>query len=73
VAGQIGDQRTFYEGSRFSIRVMAVLLYDGMLAFDLGVAVEVWGIDRTEAGVPPFELRRCSVGGQAVSGEPASW
>ncbi len=49
--------------------VAAVLIYEGMWAFDFGVAVEVWGIDRTDAGGPAFELRRCSVECHTVDGD----
>lgn len=51
------------------MHIVAIILYERMWAFDFGVAVEVWGIDRTEAGVPAFELRRCSADGRAVSGD----
>lgn len=51
-----------------AMTVIAVVIYDNMWAFDYGVAVEIWGIDRTEAGVPRFEFRRCSVDGQPVQG-----
>lgn len=54
------------------MRVVAVLLHDGMWTFDYGVAVEVWGVDRTEAGVPRFELRRCSIDRRTVAGDAGS-
>ena len=43
------------------IRTVAAVLTDRVAMFELGVAVEVFGIDRTRDGVPPFELRVCSL------------
>ncbi|MGX2996556.1 GlxA family transcriptional regulator [Streptomyces sp. JNUCC 64] len=37
---------------------MALLVFPGVRAFDVSVATEVWGTDRTDRGVPAFELRR---------------
>jgi transcriptional regulator GlxA family with amidase domain len=39
---------------------VGVLLLPGSRAFDLAVVGEVWGQDRTDSGVPAFELRLCS-------------
>ena len=50
------------------MQTVAILLYQDMWTFDLGVATEVWGIDRTDASVPAFDFRRCSVDGQPVQG-----
>ncbi len=45
---------------------IAAVLYDDVRAFDFAVISEVWGMDRAESGVPPFELRRCSAGARPV-------
>ncbi|MFD9907881.1 GlxA family transcriptional regulator [Streptomyces sp. NPDC059063] len=37
---------------------MALLAFPGIRAFDVSVITEVWGADRTDRGVPPFQLRR---------------
>ncbi|MEU4796505.1 helix-turn-helix domain-containing protein [Streptomyces sp. NPDC023327] len=37
---------------------MALLAFPGIRAFDVSVISEVWGTDRTDRGVPRFELRR---------------
>ncbi|MGW1147687.1 GlxA family transcriptional regulator [Streptomyces sp. NPDC002454] len=37
---------------------IALLAFPGIRAFDVSVATEVWGTDRTDLGVPAFELRR---------------
>ncbi|MBA3907300.1 MAG: AraC family transcriptional regulator, partial [Pseudonocardiales bacterium] len=44
------------------MRVVGLLLLPGTRAFDVAVAAEVWGIDRTDSGVGPFELRMCGRG-----------
>ncbi len=41
------------------LRTVAVVLIDLTAAFEFGVVCEVFGIDRTEDGVPPFEFRVC--------------
>ncbi|MEU8567794.1 helix-turn-helix domain-containing protein [Streptomyces pathocidini] len=51
------------------MRTIAVLLYDGMRAFDFGVITEVWGVDRSGAGVPRFDLLRCSERRRTVTAE----
>lgn len=42
------------------LRTVAVLLADQAAAFEYGVVHEVFGLDRTEQGVPPFEFRVCA-------------
>ncbi|MFD6423932.1 GlxA family transcriptional regulator [Streptomyces sp. NPDC060198] len=37
---------------------IALVAFPGIRAFDVSVITEVWGVDRTDRGVPPFELRR---------------
>ncbi|MFD4374130.1 GlxA family transcriptional regulator [Streptomyces sp. NPDC058486] len=37
---------------------IALLSFPGIRAFDVSVVTEVWGTDRTDRGVPAFELRR---------------
>ncbi|MBO0653810.1 helix-turn-helix domain-containing protein [Streptomyces triculaminicus] len=39
---------------------VALLAFPNIRAFDVSVITEVWGTDRTDRGVPPFELRRCA-------------
>lgn len=39
---------------------VAVLLFDRPSMFEMSVAIEVWGNDRTEIGVPLSEVRMCS-------------
>ncbi len=41
------------------LRTVAALLIDDLAMFEFGVVCEVFGIDRTEEGVPPFEFRVC--------------
>ncbi|WP_406147998.1 GlxA family transcriptional regulator [Streptomyces sp. NBC_01012] len=37
---------------------IALVAFPGIRAFDVSVITEVWGVDRTDRGVPAFELRR---------------
>ncbi|MEW2088830.1 helix-turn-helix domain-containing protein [Streptomyces sp. NPDC006682] len=37
---------------------VALVAFPGVRAFDVSVIMEVWGVDRTDRGVPAFELRR---------------
>ncbi|UQS31333.1 helix-turn-helix domain-containing protein [Streptomyces fradiae] len=37
-----------------------MLAFPGVRAFDVSVVTEVWGVDRADRGVPPFELRRAA-------------
>ncbi|MEE1756676.1 GlxA family transcriptional regulator [Streptomyces sp. SP18CS02] len=39
-------------------RRIALLAFPGIRAFDVSVITEVWGVDRTDRGVPAFDLRR---------------
>ncbi len=41
---------------------VALVAFPGIRAFDVAVIAEVWGVDRTDRGGPPFELRRCAPG-----------
>lgn len=54
------------------MRTVAVILYDDIRAFDYAVIAEVWGEDRTDSGVPGFELRRCSAGARPVRMHPGA-
>ena len=47
------------------MRVIGLLLLPATRTFDVAVAAEVWGVDRTDAGIGPFELRICSPGATA--------
>jgi len=42
------------------LHTVAVPLIDGVAPFEFGVLCEVFGIDRTEEGVPPFEFLVCA-------------
>jgi transcriptional regulator GlxA family with amidase domain len=50
-----------------SVRTVAVLLHHSVRLFDYGVIHEVFGVDRSDDGVPAFELRRCSPGRRPVT------
>jgi transcriptional regulator GlxA family with amidase domain len=41
------------------LSTVATVLIDGVAPFEFGTICEVFGIDRTEDGVPPVELRVC--------------
>ncbi|MFL6023373.1 MAG: hypothetical protein ACJ72O_08565, partial [Marmoricola sp.] len=49
------------------MRTVAVLLHHAVRLFDYGVIHEVFGVDRTDDGVPPFDVRRCSPGRRPVA------
>lgn len=52
--------RNDINGSMTAMHTVAVLAYADVRLFDLAVALEVWGVDRTDVGVPAFELRLCT-------------
>lgn len=39
---------------------VAVLVYDGVAPFELGVLCEAWGLDRGDDGVPTFDFAVCT-------------
>ncbi|MGC0415491.1 GlxA family transcriptional regulator [Embleya sp. AB8] len=41
------------------MRRVGILLSDPVRVFEYAVAFEVWGVDRTDRGVPEFEVRVC--------------
>jgi AraC family transcriptional regulator, transcriptional activator FtrA len=45
---------------------VAVLAFDGIAAFELGVVCEVFGTDRTADGFPGYEFLVCSVDGKPI-------
>ncbi|GAA1404499.1 helix-turn-helix domain-containing protein [Oerskovia paurometabola] len=45
---------------------MAAVVADGLAPFEFGVVCEVFGLDRTDDGVPPVDFRVCG----PVAGEP---
>jgi transcriptional regulator GlxA family with amidase domain len=49
------------------LRDVAVLALDGVAPFELGVLVEVFGVDRTEDGLPAFDFAVCSPGARPVT------
>ncbi|GAA1906953.1 GlxA family transcriptional regulator [Williamsia serinedens] len=42
------------------LKTVAVIVQEPVALFEYGVIHEVFGLDRTDDGVPPFELRICS-------------
>ena len=44
-----------------SLSTVSVILIEPVAVFEFGVAVEVFGLDRTDDGVPPFDFRVCSI------------
>jgi len=42
------------------LKTVASVLMDGVAPFEFGVICEVFGIDRTDDGVPPIEFRVCA-------------
>ena len=46
---------------------VAVLVYDGVAPFELGVLYEAWGIDRSDEGLPVMDFAVCAPGGHPVS------
>ncbi|MBD8080768.1 helix-turn-helix domain-containing protein [Cellulosimicrobium arenosum] len=50
------------------LRTVAVVVSDGLAPFEFGVVCEVFGLDRTEQGVPPFDFRVCG----PHAGEPVT-
>jgi transcriptional regulator GlxA family with amidase domain len=45
---------------------VAVVVLDGVAPFELGVVCEVFGLDRTDDGLPAFDFAVCSPGGRPV-------
>ncbi|WP_433207193.1 GlxA family transcriptional regulator [Nocardia sp. CA-107356] len=45
---------------------IAMLAFPGIRAFDVSVITEVWGVDRTDRGVPAFELHRVAASPEPV-------
>lgn len=43
-----------------SLRTVSIVLLEPVAVFEFGIAAEVFGIDRTDDGVPPFEFRICA-------------
>ena len=39
---------------------VAILVYDGVAPFELGVLCEAWTIDRSAQGVPNFDYAICA-------------
>ena len=42
------------------LQKIAVVLMEDVALFEFGVLAEVFGIDRTDDGVPPFDFKVCS-------------
>ena len=43
------------------LRSVAVILQEPVAAFEYGVVSEVFGVDRTDEGVPKFDYRVCGI------------
>lgn len=46
---------------------VAVIVFDGVAPFELGVLCEAWGVDRTSHDVPAIEFAVCAAGERRVS------
>ena len=46
---------------RVALSQVSVVVLEPVAVFEFGVAVEVFGIDRREEGVPNFDFRVCSL------------
>src|SRR6478735_11480701 len=46
---------------------VAVLAFDGVAPFELGVLHEAWGYDRSDEGLPVFDFAICAPQGRPVS------
>jgi transcriptional regulator GlxA family with amidase domain len=46
---------------------VAVIVFDGVAPFELGVLCEAWGVDRTDDGVPAIDFAVCSADAGRVS------
>lgn len=53
-----------------AMRTVGLLALPGTRGFDVAVAAEVWGVDRTDSGVGPFALRICAPGRRATALAP---
>jgi transcriptional regulator GlxA family with amidase domain len=51
-----------------ALQRISVILIEPVAVFEFGVPVEVFGVDRTEDGLPPFDFRVCA----AEPGKPLS-
>jgi transcriptional regulator GlxA family with amidase domain len=50
---------------------VAVLVYDGVATFELGVLCEAWGLDRSDQGVPTLDFTICApTPGRIATGTP---
>lgn len=45
------------------MKIVAVMVRDGLSLFEFGITAEVFGIDRSDVGVGPFEYRVCTEAG----------
>ncbi|MFJ1547770.1 GlxA family transcriptional regulator [Streptomyces sp. NPDC088246] len=45
---------------------IALVSFAGIRAFDVSVITEVWGVDRTDRGVPSFDLRRTATDSASI-------
>jgi len=46
--------------ARVVLTKVAVIAFDGVAPFELGVLCEAWGVDRTEHGVPTLDFALCA-------------
>ncbi|MFI9818832.1 GlxA family transcriptional regulator [Saccharothrix variisporea] len=52
------------------MRTVGVLVLPGSRTFDISVVGEVWGVDRSDSGIGPFEVRLCAPGRAATPMHP---
>src|SRR5690349_8555462 len=46
---------------------VAVIAYDGVAPFELGVLCEAWAVNRSDQGLPSFDFALCSPQGRPVA------
>lgn len=56
-----------------ALRTVAVILQEPVALFEYGVLAEVFGIDRTDEGVPAFEYRVCSEEDRPLDARNGTW
>ena len=44
-----------------TLRSVSVIVLDPVAVFEFGLAVEVFGVDRRDEGIEPFDFRVCGV------------
>ena len=60
LAGVWRTQDFCHYAGRMSLSKVSVVLVEPIAVFEFGVAVEVFGVDRSDDGVPPVDFRVCA-------------